>query len=279
MGFTLTVEQAQELVPSVTIVRALPTSGQKAAFEVRRGGQRLALKIFDPAASVDRISREIRAMMLVDSPYVVKLMEFNSIVSRQHNVPYMLEEFVEGEQLGHWLDQGNVMSEDRLITVLRCLLIGLVAIWEHRLVHRDIKPGNIMLRKDGTPVLIDFGIARHLDLQSLTQTRAAVGPCTYPYAAPEQLRNDRELIDCRTDMYDLGLVAYQCVSGRHPYWIWEGDFQENLDRMLNAPPAEIPGLSHSMWRFLKRMLERPMHRRFPNPTVALERLNEIARER
>ena len=85
------------------------------------------------------------------------------------------------------------------------------------IVHRDLKPANIIIRPDGTPCIIDFGIARFLDMESLTNTLSPSGPRTPLYASPEQMRNDKHLIDMRTDFFALGIVAMELFLGVHPY--------------------------------------------------------------
>jgi serine/threonine protein kinase len=88
---------------------------------------------------------------------------------------------------------------------------------DKKLVHRDIKPANIMFRADGTPVLTDFGIVRMLDQPTLTQAFLNMGPGTPAYASPEQLNNDKALIDWRTDQFDLAIVLAECLLGHHPF--------------------------------------------------------------
>jgi serine/threonine protein kinase len=106
-------------------------------------------------------------------------------------------------------------------TEVKDLGIALAEVLEHlherRLVHRDIKPANILFREDGTPVLTDFGIVRMLDQPTLTQAFLAMGPGTPAYAAPEQLTNEKALIDWRTDQFGLALVLAECLIGRHAF--------------------------------------------------------------
>ena len=88
---------------------------------------------------------------------------------------------------------------------------------DKNIVHRDLKPENIIIRPDGMPCIIDLGIARFLDLESLTKTISPMGPCTPIYAAPEQLSNNKNLIDPRTDFFGLGIIALELYLGVHPF--------------------------------------------------------------
>ena len=97
------------------------------------------------------------------------------------------------------------------------LVEGLSVIWDKNIVHRDLKPENIIIRPEGMPCIIDLGIARFLDLESLTRTISPMGPCTPIYAAPEQLTNQKALIDPRTDFFGLGIIALELYLGVHPF--------------------------------------------------------------
>src|SRR6266568_1488240 len=97
-------------------------------------------------------------------------------------------------------------------------LIGAVAhVASHGLVHRDLKPDNIMFRGDGEPVIVDFGLVRDLSQSSLTKTWLLQGPGTPYFSAPEQLNNEKQLIDWRTDQFALGLVLGICATAIHAY--------------------------------------------------------------
>ena len=94
---------------------------------------------------------------------------------------------------------------------------GHSVIWDKNIVHRDLKPENIIIRPNGMPCIIDLGIAGFLDLESLTKTISPMGPCTPIYAAPEQLTNNKNIIDPRTDFYGLGIIALELYLGVHPF--------------------------------------------------------------
>lgn len=127
-----------------------------------------------------------------------------------------MEEFLDGESLRQRLAAGPT-SLSFVREVGDVLLIALGQVEAARLVHRDIKPENIMLTHDGRIVLIDFGIARHLDAISLTSSFAMFGPMTIGYCAPEQINNQKRAISIRTDLFALGIVLYEMVTGRNPF--------------------------------------------------------------
>src|SRR5262249_44738918 len=90
------------------------------------------------------------------------------------------------------------------------------ALESNKIVHRDLKPSNVRMRPNGSPVIIDFGLARMLDMASLTATIDGAMIGTPAYFAPEQFRGTKHDIDHRTDIYALGVVIYQAAVGRHP---------------------------------------------------------------
>jgi len=104
-----------------------------------------------------------------------------------------------------------------IFNLLHFLVKALSIIWDKNIVHRDLKPENIIIKPNGLPCIIDLGIARFLDLESLTKTISPIGPCTPIYAAPEQLLNNKNLIDTRTDFFCLGIITLELFLGVHPF--------------------------------------------------------------
>lgn len=280
MPFTLTVDEAQELFPDLRIVRRLNPSGQKVAFEATRDHERVALKVFSPDSDIVRIHREILAMTKVTSPYVVRLLEFQQNITPEQSVTYLLEEFIEGEELGDILRDGKIYHPSEALPLLDRLLQGLEAIWEHRIVHRDIKPKNIILRGEtGDPVIIDFGIARHIELPSATPTAAIRGPCTPAYAPPEVLTNRKPEVNCRSDLFSLGIVLYIMLTGEHPHWRTDLRLDDNIQRMLShipIPPSDLnAAIPEELSRFVLRLMQNDRYRRFKNATHARQRLLHV----
>jgi len=111
---------------------------------------------------------------------------------------------------------------------------GLEALRRVNVVHRDLKPQNIRLRPDGSPVIIDFGLARHLDLPDITLTiqGAQIGtPC---YFAPEQFEGTKRDIEHRTDLFALGILLYEALVGSHPFWQPGMSMQELRDAICDG---------------------------------------------
>jgi len=129
--------------------------------------------------------------------------------------PYMVSDLIEGEPLTELVRQERPGPE-RIETLVSGICLGLEALHAAGILHRDLKPDNVLVRPDGTPVLLDFGIARELDAETLTQTGALMG--TPGFMSPEQAQGHsfREL-DARTDVYGVGAILYYLLARRAPH--------------------------------------------------------------
>jgi len=212
------------------LVRAGNSGAFKKTFHVRKDGQDHALKLLTKPQNPERLLREIQALAVCDHGNICRLRE----VKRQNiagvDLLYFVEEYISGGTLTERLQHG-LLSDAETRTLVLAISEAIAHLDERRIVHRDIKPDNIMYKADGTPVLVDLGIARHLDAPSLTQTWAPMGPGTPAYAAPEQLLNDKHLIDWRTDQFALGVTISVAALGMHPY---TGDLDFDTARLCVA---------------------------------------------
>lgn len=183
-------------------------------------GDVVALKVYLPGAVTARAEREIAALATLSATEHPCLPRFLALETYAHEgSAYILsaEEFLDGGCLTELVRTQGLIGRDQLVALGRQLSSALAAVEQAQLVHRDVKPDNIVLRKDGTPVLVDFGLVRNLAQQSLTQTWLSRGPGTPLFAAPEQLNNDKHLIDWRTDQFCLAVTLAFCGYGNHPY--------------------------------------------------------------
>lgn len=214
----------------------------KAAYRVEMpDGRSVALKVYLPGAVTDRAVREIEAMATLSAlgnpalPSFISL-EIFSLGSTQFWVS--AEEFIEGGSLSAFAVSNGPLSRQQLIDLATPLCSALSAVAAANLVHRDIKPDNIVLRTDGSPVLVDFGLVRNLTQYSLTHTWLPQGPGTPIFASPEQLTNDKEMIGWRADQFSLGVSLSVVGTGRHPY-SQDGDTPDAIVARVSArhPPS------------------------------------------
>ncbi len=211
---------AQEICKQQTL-RLIDKKGAgayKETFEVSGEAGTLALKIYRPDAAPQRNEREIQAMQRCDHPGIAKLLSAGTLEIAGNTITYTLEEFLDGGTLLERLQKHGLIPYIEVKRIGGILIDSIGYLQPLRLVHRDIKPENILFRrKDDFPVITDFGIVRDLAKDSLTQSWIAQGPGTYLYSAPEQLRNEKELIDWRTDQFALGVTLAMAAFGTHPY--------------------------------------------------------------
>lgn len=200
---------------------------------VNKEGLDMALKVFKSNRMNERTQREIDAMLTCDHPNIAKLLLVDTYEYKGKKYLFLLEEYLLGGTLSEKIKNG-IFSISDFYNVGKDLISAVSHIASHNLVHRDIKPENIMFRKDGkTPVLVDFGLVRDLNNESLTQTWLMQGPGTPYYSAPEQLNNQKELIDWRTDQFSLGITFSLCLFGIHPYQWENDDLQDVVSRIIN----------------------------------------------
>ncbi len=161
---------------------------------------------------VERFTREARSMAKLDHVNAVKVYAADS-ASGQH---YVAIEFVDGASMQKWMDKlGKLSVADAVHIILRCADALRVA-HELNMIHRDIKPDNILLTKKGIVKVADFGLAKVIDDEDMSMTQSGTGLGTPLYMAPEQAR-DAKTTDKRTDIYALGVTLYYFVTGKLPF--------------------------------------------------------------
>ncbi|MCW2900321.1 MAG: serine/threonine protein kinase [Streptosporangiaceae bacterium] len=194
-------------------------------------------------SDVERLDREVEGLRRVSSPQVVSLLEVGEGRLDGRRIPYLDFEFIEGGDLDDWLRRGEGIGDDA-IQLAAGLLQGVGALHEAQVLHRDIKPANIGLRggDPGNPVLLDLGLAKLLDFDTITRYPALMG--TFMYASPEQLRHQRA--NRGSDVWAVGVVLHEVLSGRHPFFRLgeQLTLPEAIARVEESAPPPLPEDTH-----------------------------------
>jgi serine/threonine protein kinase len=180
-------------------------------------GTKLAVKVLRPGCSTDRSGREVDAMKKCEHPNIIALLELAEFEHIGTKYGYIVEKFMEGGTLDDRLKK-SLLSRDETLDLGDELIRAVAHIADNELVHRDLKPPNIMYPAAGAEAMVgDFGIVRDLSKTSITPSYFMSGPGTPFFASPEQLNNEKTLIDWRSDQFSLGVTLAMAHFGFHPY--------------------------------------------------------------
>ncbi|MGH8877168.1 MAG: serine/threonine protein kinase [Stackebrandtia sp.] len=196
-----------------------------------------------------RFQVEARAIAALRHPGVVSIYDYGDETGPQGRVYYLVMEYVEGRSLQQLINADGELDEAQTMRIIAGTAEALAVAHRAQIIHRDVKPGNILIDADGAPHLVDFGIARTAGAATLTNTGMVMG--TVAYVAPEQLRGDEPPTPA-ADIYSLGVVAYQCLAGRKPF---DGDAPATLiAAALERQPPPLTGVSEPVAAIVMRAL-------------------------
>ncbi len=224
-------------------------------------GRTVAVKILLPSlleetGFTERFRVEARTMATINHPGVVDIYDYGS---DQTAGAYLVMEYVEGDPLSRTLSRVGRLTPARTMALVAQAADALYAAHEKGIVHRDVKPGNLLVRPNGTLVLTDFGIARSAGAAQLTAAGSVLG--TASYISPEQAMGDQASF--LSDIYALGVVAYQCLSGRRPFE-GENPLEIAMRHVRETPLALPPDIPPSVRAIVERAMAKDPAARWPN---------------
>lgn len=219
---------------------------------------------------IRRFKNESKAIAMLSHPNIVKVYD----VSFGDMIQYIVMEYIDGITLKEYIDRQGIIEWKDAIHLATQILKALQHAHECGIVHRDIKPQNIMLLQDGTIKVTDFGIARFSDKATRTMTEQAIG--SVHYIAPEQARGD--VTDGKTDIYSVGVMLYEMLTGKLPF---DGDSAVSvaLMQLQSTPkrPREVnPGIPIGLEQITMKAMQKQPSARY---TSAAEMLSDIERFR
>ena len=232
-------------------------------------GRTVAVKVLRPALVADpgfaaRFRAEARTMAAISHPGIIDVYDYG----HADDVAYLVMQYVEGEPLSALLEQFGRLAPDHTMRIVAQAADALHAAHVHGIVHRDVKPANLLIRPDGRLALSDFGIALSPHAEALTDTGEMMG--TASYLAPEQVAG--EAVGPPADVYALGLVLLECLTGEREY---AGSTVEVALARLHRQP-EVPDTLPDGWPGLLRAMTAREPDDRPLPAEAAAELDAIA---
>jgi eukaryotic-like serine/threonine-protein kinase len=259
--------------PELSDIALLPSiSGQKEVVRASYDSTPVVCKLVKEKATDDkRTQRELDAVKRIGGSYIPRI-----LAAGQRNVAgqdrfYVIEEFIDGETYRDRLVRQPLQHLHDILTVGEALLLACADFEAVAIVHRDLKPENLIIDKREKLWVLDFGIARLLDLVSITPT-GPFGVGTPGYASPEQARNIKGEINARTDLFAVGIILYESLCGFNPLTSGLTDGQAILRRTetMDLPPLAITGDNGELSRFIATLAQRFPSRRPQTAREAVE---------
>jgi CheY-like chemotaxis protein len=247
-------------IPGIRVLRLIGEGGMSRVYLAsnEKDDVPLVVKVLKSTVAGDetmlaRFMEECSLIERIDSPHVARIYGHGVFES----YTYLVMEFFDGGDLNKRLD-GKALEADEALRMFRELMFALGDVHERGVLHRDLKPQNIMFRADGTLAIVDFGVAKHVDSIDLTGHGEVVG--TPRYMSPEQVQG--RALDLRTDIYSAGVLLYQMLTGKH---LFEGSTAVEVAlHHINTPPPPLPEGFERYERLLDKLLEKDRDARFRN---------------
>ncbi|TAK82777.1 MAG: response regulator [Betaproteobacteria bacterium] len=252
-------------IPGIKVLHLIGEGGTSRVYLAsrERDDEPLVVKILRSEVTADsralaRFMEEYSLVERIQSRHVARIYDHGT--ADEH--AYLVMEFFEGGDLNKRLG-GKALPPPECLRLFRELMLALGDIHEKGILHRDLKPQNLMFRDDGSLAIVDFGIAKHIDAADMTGHGEILG--TPRYMSPEQVQG--KVLDLRTDIYSAGVLLFQMLTGRH---VFEGDSAVEVAlQHLNTPPPSLPEELERYQRLLDKLLEKDRDARFRNADEVL----------
>jgi serine/threonine-protein kinase len=269
------MQNFDELKVALDNFSPITRGGQKAVFgAIHSQYGSVVLKLF--FNNDLRSQREIDISESTSFDCVPTIYETGKVMYEGTETLYVVEQRVDGEELRKRIRRRELFTLCEAVDFLGQGLSFIQQLEAKNIIHRDIKPENIIVSSNGKAYFLDFGIARILGMPSLTKTAAIAGPHTPGYAAPEQFNNLKSSIDSRADLFSLGVVTYECLSGTNPFSDSARSHFEILQRTETITPVKfkIEGdLQQQFMGILSSLMGKYPSRRPKDATQAINWLN------
>lgn len=229
-------------VGAYRVVREIGQGGMAIVYLGERDDQnyrkRVAIKMVKPGTGTEQVLQRFRnerqALAALDHPYIVKLLDGGS---SPEGFPFLVMDYVEGLPIDQYCDRNHLPIEGRL-RLFREVCSAVQYAHQNLVIHRDLKPGNILINAEGLPRLLDFGIAKILNpecFQAPLVTQTSWHPLTPGYASPEQVRGDA--VTSATDVYSLGVLLYEILTGCLPYHLVANNWRDIERQICEDEPS------------------------------------------
>lgn len=273
----MSLPEPGETILHFEVLEKIGSGGMGAVYRARdtRLERDVALKFLTGSESVSpeshrRFQREARALASLRHPNIVTIHDFDEL----DGTPFLVLEWLPGSGLDRWTSDGPCSPEE-FVSLARPVAEALAAAHRQGIVHRDVKPSNVLLTSDGEVKLADFGLAKLVVAdQDLTDTGTTVG--TVAYMSPEQVRGAE--VGPASDVFSFGVMAYELLVGEHPF---RGESPAlTLFRIVNQEPEPIarerPELPADLVALIERCLDKSVDRRPADGTELVEALRRVA---
>ncbi|HTT65943.1 MAG TPA: tetratricopeptide repeat protein [Bryobacteraceae bacterium] len=263
---------AGSIIGRYRILRTAGQGGMGTVYEAEQDHPRrvVALKIIKPGLTAEelikRFELESQALGRLQHPGIAQIYEGGTTDAGCGPQPYFAMEFIRGEDLKSYANRHSLDTRARLeLTIKICQAVEHAH--QHGIIHRDLKPGNILVDETGQPKIVDFGVARVTDSDAQITRQTDVGQLvgTLAYMSPEQVAADPLGIDTRSDVYALGVVLYELLSGRLPYTV-SRKLHEAVRTIREEDPASLSSVNRNyrgdIETIVMRALEKDKNRRY-----------------